>query len=75
MTAISTRRSTGRTIAQIGSALDPNWSERPVVKELATKLAWAVGSTLHITYGEHTKVNSWAVELALQVYQNYKARA
>jgi len=70
----STSQRTGRTIAAIGSALDSNWSERPVVKELATKLAWAYGSTLHITYGEHTKVNTWAVELALQVYQNYKGR-
>ncbi len=73
MSAGSTRHSTQPTTVWQGhSALDPNWSNRPVVKELATKLAWAVGSTLHITYGERTKVNIWAVELALRVYQDYK---
>jgi len=70
----STQPSTRPTTARTGSALDPNWSERPVVKELATKLAWAIGSTLHITYGERTKTHTWAAELALRVYQNYKSR-
>jgi len=74
MNAGSTRPSTKQTTARTGSALAQNLSERPVVKELATKLAWAVGSTLHITYGERTKTNIWAAELALKVYQKYKGR-
>lgn len=55
-----------------GRALSSNWRERPVVKELATKLAWAIGSTLHTTYGEKSKTHAWAEELALRVYQAHK---
>jgi len=60
--------------ARVGNAIDQDWRERPVVKELATKLAWAIGSTLHITYGERSKTKRWAEELALRVYQSYKRR-
>lgn len=58
--------------AASGSALDSNWKNRPVVKELATKLAWAIGSTLHITYGERSQTYKWAQELALRVYMAHK---
>jgi len=54
------------------SALDPDWRQRPIVKELGTKLAWAIGSTLHTTYGERSKTHKWAEELALRVYQAHK---
>lgn len=54
------------------SALADDWRERPIVKELATKLAWAIGSTLHITYGEKGQTHKWAEELALRVYQAHK---
>jgi len=67
-------RDTQLTTARTGSALATNLGERPVVKELVTKLAWAVGSTLHITYGERTKLHTWAESLALRVYQNYNGR-
>jgi len=55
-----------------GAALDANWRNRPIVKELSTKLAWAIGSTLHITYGERSQTHKWAEELALRVYQAHK---
>jgi len=55
-----------------GRALDDNWRERPIVKELSTKLAWAIGSTLHITYAERSQTHKWAEELALRVYVAHK---
>lgn len=42
------------------------------MRELATKLAWAIGSTLHITYGEKGQTHKWAEELALRVYVAHK---
>jgi len=59
---------------RVGLALDQDWRERPIVKELSTKLAWAIGSTLHITYGERSKTKVWAEDLALKIYQNHHQR-
>jgi len=56
-----------------GRALDPDITQRPIVKELATKLAWAIGSTLHITYGERTRIKEWAEELAPRLYQGFRS--
>jgi len=58
--------------ARSGVALSQDWSERPILKELATKLAWAIGSTLHITYAEKSQTHKWAEELALRVYVAHK---
>lgn len=58
--------------APSGHALDDDWRNRPVVKELSTKLAWAIGSSLHITYKERSQTHKWAEELALRVYQAHK---
>lgn len=55
-----------------GGALDQDWRHRPIVKELSTKLAWAIGSTLHTTYGEKTQTFKWAEELALRLYVQHK---
>jgi len=63
-----------RTNARVGIALARELSDRPIVKELATKLAWALGSTMHITYGERSKIKIWAEYLAVQLYQNYSDR-
>lgn len=60
--------------ARAGTALSEDWRERPVVKELATKLAWSIGSTLHITYGERSKTKRWAEDLALRIYQSHHQR-
>lgn len=59
------------TPARSGSSLSPDFAERPIVKELATKLSWSIGSTLHITYGERTSIKRWAEDLALKIYTKY----
>lgn len=66
----SRRNGASRSVTR-GDALDPDWSQRPIVKELATKLAWAIGSTLHTTYKEKSKTHKWAEELALRIYLSY----
>lgn len=38
------------------------------MKELSTKLCWAVGSTLHVGYGKRTKLRTWADDLAHRLY-------
>jgi hypothetical protein len=58
-----------------GNALARDHSERPIVKELSTKIAWAVGSTLHLSYGERTKLKDWAADLALRVYDSHPMTA
>lgn len=65
---MSTKRAGRDLPAAPGSSLDPDWRNRPIVKELSTKLAWAIGSTLHITYKESSQTHKWAEELALRVY-------
>lgn len=46
---------------------DPQARDEELVKELATKLSWAVASTLHVGYGRksylRTKCLSWATQL------------
>lgn len=39
-----------------------------VKKELSTKLCWAVGSTLHVSYGKRTRLRKWADDLAERLY-------
>lgn len=58
--------------AGVSSALDQDWRNRPIVKEMSTKLAWAIGSTLHTTYGEKGATYKWAEELALRIYTAHK---
>lgn len=65
--------SRSQTAARTGSALASNYRDRPIVKELSTKLAWAVGSTLHITYGERSKTKEWAEDLACRLYSSHPA--
>lgn len=38
-------------------------------KELATKLAWAVGSTLHVAYGKKGPLGDWAVRMSSRLYE------
>jgi len=57
-----------------GTSLDPDSAKRPVVRELSTKLAWAIGSTMHVTYGEKTKIKRWADDTALAMYRSYHKR-
>jgi hypothetical protein len=40
-------------------------------KELSTKLAWSVGSTLGLTYGRRSKVLEWASERAAYIIRHY----
>ena len=40
-----------------------------VREELATKLAWAVGSTLHVGYGRKTHLRRWALGMAERLYE------
>jgi len=68
----ASRLETAKNATETTRSLDPDWRNRPVVKELSTKLAWAIGSTLHITYKENSQTHKWAEELALRVYQAYK---
>lgn len=39
-----------------------------VKRELATKLAWAVGSTLHVGYSNKGTVREWAERMAERLY-------
>jgi len=57
-----------------GVALHATLEERPIVKEMTTKLAWSIGSTLHLTYGQRTALREWCEELAVKVYNNWRAR-
>jgi len=43
-------------------------SEESVVKELTTKLAWAVGSTLHVGYSRTSPLRRQLGELAQTLY-------
>lgn len=37
-------------------------------RELSTKLCWAVGSTLHVSYGKRTALREWGDRLADRLY-------
>lgn len=43
--------------------------EAGVKKELATKLAWAVGSTLHTSYSKKGPLREWADRMASRLWE------
>lgn len=48
--------------------------EEPI-RELATKLAWAVGSVLEENYRSGSPLKRWAERLAQQIIDNHKTAA
>ena len=40
-------------------------------KELTTKLAWAVGTTLHVRYSGDCPIRDWAVALSHRIYMRH----
>ena len=71
-------KSPNGSLGQPQSASSPNSSQvsgetsGKTVKELIDKLAWAVGSTLHLPYaGKRTPLQAWAYRLSMEIVKRY----
>lgn len=65
------RRDKGRN----GASPSPGHSEEDPERAMATKLAWAVGSTLSERYGEGTPLKDWANGLAARIVSRHNTAA